>query len=153
MHLTFKAFKWGINESFWSNMTPRNLASLTTLIFLPFNNINSGSGKMPLFLWKWRQTVLVGENLNPFSLHHFSILWRHPWSWRSHDFVFLARYDIKKSLTYKEPSTSLFKTLTRLLIFKLKRVTDSILPCDTPISCSYVSESIDPRRTLKISIF
>ena len=54
---------------------------------------------------------------------------------------------MRKSSMYIEPLTPKFKHFTMLFIFILNKVTDTMLPCGTPISCSCSSESVVPIRT------
>ena len=58
-----------------------------------------------------------------------------------------ARIQMAKSSTNSDASEPFKTDLTILLIFRLKRTRDKMLPWGTPISCSYVSDRVDPALT------
>ena len=64
MHLSFKCFMCGMNESLRSKITPRNLVSSTTGTGVPFRSM-VGSGWGLRNLQKCKHTVPEGENMNP----------------------------------------------------------------------------------------
>ena len=70
VHLVFRFFMCGMNESLLSNMTPKNLCSFFTGISFPLR-YRAGSSCTFFWLQKCTQTVLVSENLNPFWFVHF----------------------------------------------------------------------------------
>ena len=72
----------GRNESLESNITPKNLAWFETFIGWLFT-WREGCKTWFLFLWKWMHSVLVMENLKPFSSTHFWIPLMHNCNWRS----------------------------------------------------------------------
>jgi hypothetical protein len=94
-------------------------------------------------------TVFDCENWNPFSSSHFWIPLRQRCIWRSIDIRLFERKHIQKSSTYSDPFTPAGKQLIILFIFNMNNVTDKMVPCGTPISCSYESEKQEPTRTRK----
>jgi hypothetical protein len=81
---------WGRKVSLLSKRRPKNLVSETILIWELYN-FNSGFGWSPLLLQKCIPRVFELENLNPFSIAHFSILFRHSCNCLSMLFIFLPR--------------------------------------------------------------
>ena len=68
-------------------------------------------------------------------------------SWRSDVRIYLDVEVMQKSSTKKYLSTPGFRLLVMLLIFMLKRVTDSILPWGTPASGFWIFDRVEPIRT------
>ena len=133
LHFDLKYLMWGLNVNFLSKIIPRNLCSSTLGISIESNL---------RILWRLQKCihcVLFLENLKPFLMVQLFILFRHCWS--SIVLIYLDLQQIRKSSTYSEPSTPKF---TMLFIFMLNKVTDKMLPCGTPNSCSCSSERVLP---------
>ena len=134
-HLAFRFHRWGMKLSLLSNVMPKNFASLITGIVMLLM-IRIGSKWVLCKLQKWMQTVLVLENLKPFSSAHVCNLFRHCCSCLSIDLICFDRQQAEKSSTNSELSVPGFIQFTMPLIFKPNRVTDNMLPWGTPISWS-----------------
>ena len=91
-------------------------------------------GKDGAFFYYYMHTVLVLENLKTFSSAYFSILLRHNCSCLSIDAIFFDAQVMDKSSTKRDFSKQEGIMLAMLLIFKINKVTGSILPWKTPIS-------------------
>ena len=74
------------------------------------------------------QTVLVLENLKPFSSSHVCNLFRHCCSCLSMDLICFDRQQAEKSSTNSELSVSGFIQFTMPLILRANKITESILP-------------------------
>ena len=146
LHFDLKCLMWGLNVNFLSKIIPRNLCTSAIGISVYFS-LRKGSLCILWRLQKCIHCVLFWENLKPFLIVQLFILFKHCWSWRSVVLICLDLQQIRKSSTYSEPSTAKFKYFTMLFIFMLNKVTDRMLPCGTPISCSCSSETVVPIRT------
>jgi len=78
-HFAFRAFKWGIQFSFWSKITPRNLVDDLILIS-KFCRIRGGRVGIGLRFLNMKRTVLREENLNALSEAQTEIASRFSWS-------------------------------------------------------------------------
>src|ERR1700690_4559184 len=105
-------------DNLWSNMSPRNLVSVTIGILILLS-VSNGSGCNFRLRQKCIQTVFDWENLNPFSLHQVWRLFRHRCSYLSMVRIWRDRQQAKKSSTYKEHFTPVVRHDTILLILRL----------------------------------
>ena len=99
------------------------------------------------WLQKCMQTVLLVENLKP-------LLKTQSWTLFTHSCISLcacgrncARIQTAKSSTNNDASEPFKNDFPILLILRLKRTGDKMLPWGTPISCSYVSDRVNPAQT------
>ena len=88
--LFFSILIWGRKVSLLSKRRPTNFVSGTIFIG-ELHNFISGSGWSPLLFQMCIPTVFEQENLNPFSIAHVSILFRHSCNCLSMMFIFLPR--------------------------------------------------------------
>ena len=68
-------------------------------------------------------------------------------NWRSAVQIYLDEELIQKSPTNKYLSMAGLRQFVMLLIFILKSVTDSMLPCGTPSSWFWISDNVVPMQT------
>ena len=87
--------------TFCQKLLPEILLGLPVEYLWPFK-YSSGSGCSFLDFVKCTRTVLVVENLKPFSLHHTSKFRRHKCNFLSIEFRFFDRYEIRKSSMHTE---------------------------------------------------
>ena len=92
-------------------------------------------------------TVLLTENLKPFSWTHLFPLLTHSWSRLMTLGNDLPLKQKAKSSTNTEDSESFRTAVTISLILILKSTGDSILPWGTPFSCTWKSERVEPILT------
>ena len=86
-------------------------------------------------------------NLKPFIIAHLFILLMACCSWRSAVRIHLDVEVLYKCSMNKNLSSPGFRQFEMLLIFMLKRVTDSILPWGTPSSWFWMFDRVEPIRT------
>ena len=106
-------------------------------------------GLLCIFL-RWQKCmhwVFVLEILKPFIIAHLFILLMPYCSWCSAVHIYLDVEVMQKSSTNKYLSTPGFRQLMMLLIFMLKRITDSILPRGIPSSWFWMFDRVEPTRT------
>ena len=157
MFMVFKAFfltylRWGIKDNTPVKGNPQKFDtpphSSTTGIGI-LSRKSCGSKWRPLFWQICIQSVFVFGNQKPLSVAHCWSLFRQSCSWRSMILILDDLYQIWKPSTYNEQSTPGFKHWVMLLLFTENKVTDTMLPWGTPISCRSESEEVDTTRTLK----
>ena len=93
------------------------------------------------------QTVLLVENLKPLLETQSCTLFTHSCislCTCGRDFAHIQR---AKSSTKNDASEHFKTDFTILLILRLKRTGDKMLPWGAPISCPYVSDRVDPALT------
>ena len=112
-----------------------------------FSNMMEGSAYFLRWLQKCIQTVLVVQNLNPLLETQSCTLFTHSCIRLSACGRDFARIHRAKSSTKNEAHKPLKTDFTILLILRLKRTGDKMLPWGTLISCSYVSDRVDPALT------
>ena len=124
------------------------LSSTTVITFMGFfSNMVEGSPNCLRWLQKCIQTGLLVENLNPLSENHSCTLFTHSCISLSACGRGFARIHGAKSSTINEASGPFKTDLTILLIFRLKQTGDRMLPWGTSISCSYLSDRVEPALT------
>ena len=119
-------------KNFLSKITPRNFYwSMTGISDQSRFNVRL----LYIFLsWqKCTHWVFVLEILKPFIIAHLFILLMPCFNWHSAVHIYLDVEVMLKSSTNKYLSIPGFRQLVILLIFMLKRVTDSILPRGIPL--------------------
>ena len=107
----------------------------------------TGSANCLCSLQECIQKVLVVMNLNPLFETHSCTLFTHSCKSLSacgRDFACIHK---AKSSTNNEASGPFKTDFTTLLILRLKRTGDKMLPWRTPISCSCVSDKVEPALT------
>ena len=128
------------------NITQRNLASVPTLIAVLSSKID-GSATCLRWLQKCMPTVLLVDYLKQFLETQSRTLFTHSCINLCACGRNFARIQRAKSTTNNHASKPFKSDLTVLLILRLKRIGDKILPWGTPISCSYVSDRVEPALT------
>ena len=146
LHFSFKHWMCGMKESFLSKITPRNFYWSMTGISDP-SRFNEGLSCIFLNWQKCMHWVFVLEILKLLIIAYLFILLMPCCSWRSAVRTYLDVGVMQKSSTNKYLSTSRFRQLVMLLIFMLKKVTNSMLPWGTPSSWFWMFDRVEPIRT------
>ena len=136
-----------MKESFSLKITPRNLYWSTTGI----SDSSRFNVRLLCIILNWQKYAqfffFVLENLKPFMNAHLFILSMPCYSRRSAVSIYLDVEVMQKSSTNKYFWTPAVRQLVILLIFMLKRVTDSILHWGTPASWFWMFDRVEPMRT------
>ena len=138
MDLFFKYFMWGMNVNFLSNLTTRNLYSLTTRIYVSSSYIIS----LGIFLnWKkYTHPILLLEIVKPFVFVQWVIFRMHCCSWRWA--IRIWKWSRSRQ-HWGNPQFQGARHFVMLFIFILNSVTDKIFPWRTPSSSLWRLEKAD----------
>ena len=130
-------------DLFWWKISPRNLASITTLSSR-ISGWGKGRANKSVYILFLKQKIWNNflVSMCQHCLHRAASLF--PLCIND-----LPRKHEAKSSTNQQASVPFKTDLTMLFILMIKRAGDRMLPCGAPISCSCSSDKVEPTLSLK----